>query len=68
MSHSFVNDGYERACRGLEQARQTIVVTVRHEYAERLSKAGSAERAELELEIRREIEARLRPPLPSPLY
>jgi hypothetical protein len=68
MKLTFVSDGYWRARRGIEQARETMAVTVREEYAERLAEASPAERAELELEILAVIKARLKPPSPSAFY
>jgi hypothetical protein len=62
MRFSFVSDGYRRACQGIEQARETIVVTVREEYADRLAVASPAELTKLENEILEVIEARLKPP------
>jgi len=62
MQFSFVSDGYQRACEGIEQARETIVVTVREEYAERLASADATQRAALEIEIFAVIEAKLKPP------
>ena len=68
MQYAFVFDGHRRACQGIEQVRESIVVTVREEYAERLAAASPAERTALEIEMLDVIEARLKPPSRTAFY